>query len=251
MIDTHSHLLPWLDHGCPDLETSLLMAQEAAASGVSTIVCTPHLAEWSEPDIRRAGEVIEEVRGSLAAAGVELSLVLGFEIDMGIAVTADAERFRTLAIEGPGRAVLLETPYSGWPVFAEEAIFRMSTLGFVPVLAHPERNDRIQASSDLLARCLKAGAVAQATSGSLGGEFDRASTQTFFRLVSEGLIGLLASDAHAHRRKGWTMIPMLDALDGLVPEESLVALTEVNPARWRPCFTSKFCMNRFQTAPVR
>jgi protein-tyrosine phosphatase len=79
--------------------------------------------------------------------------------------------------------------------------------------------------------CLKAGAVAQATAGSLGGEFGRSAQRTFFRLISEGLVSLLASDAHSYRREGWTMGPMLAALEGRVSREDLVTLTEANPRR--------------------
>ncbi|OFW61960.1 MAG: hypothetical protein A2133_07135 [Actinobacteria bacterium RBG_16_64_13] len=231
MIDTHSHLLPWVDHGCPDMDTCVLMAGAAAASGISTVVCTPHLPEWDPALIQRAGEIIEEVRGALASAGVQLRLLLGFEVDVAVAATVDTERARSLAIEGSPGAILLEMPYVGWPVYMEETIFRLSTAGFVPVLAHPERNDRVHKSSELLEGCIKAGAVAQATAGSLGGEFGRASMRAFYRLLAEGSIQLLASDAHAHRRENWTMASMLASLEGMVAPRDVVRLTETNPSR--------------------
>lgn len=231
MIDTHSHLLAGVDHGCPDLATSVLMARAAADSGVAVVVCTPHLPEWDETLIGRAGMVLGETRAALEAAGVELELRLGFEVDLNVAATADTTRLSVLTIEGSRGAILLETPYSGWPPFVEETIFRLSTQGFVPVLAHPERNDRIQKSSDLLVRCLRAGAVAQGTAGSLSGIFGRTSEKTFFRLITEGLISLLASDAHSFQADGWTMGPMLAALKARVGESDLLTLTDDNPRR--------------------
>ncbi len=231
MIDTHSHLLPEIDHGCPDLETSLLMVRAAVSSGVSTIVCTPHLTEWDGAVIGRAGLMLRRVKAAVATAGDGPDLRLGFEVDLGIAATVDTTTLSALTIEDSWGAILLEMPYSGWPPFIEETIFRLSAAGFVPVLAHPERNERIQRSSELLAGCLKAGAVAQATAGSLGGEFGRSAERTFFRLISEGLISLLASDAHAYRSSSWTMHPMLEALEGRVSEDDLAAFTEINPRR--------------------
>lgn len=230
MIDTHSHVLPGLDHGCPDLETSVRMVRAAAESGVRTIVCTPHFLEWDEAFVRQAGEVIEEVRAALATAGVEVVLKLGFEVDLTVTVTVDLDTLRGLVFEGSGGAILLEVPFTGWLPYTEETIFRLSTNGFVPILAHPERNDRIQDSPELLTRCLKAGAVAQGTAGSLSGMFGRASEKTFFKLVSEGMMSLLASDAHSFQTDGWTMGPMLAALGDRVSPEDIAVLTDTNPA---------------------
>jgi protein-tyrosine phosphatase len=231
LIDTHSHLLPGVDHGCPDLPTCLHMAREAAASGVGTVICTPHLFEWDEPAIEQVWEVFAEVRAALTAADIQLELKLGFEVTVEVAAMVDLAKLRTVTIDGSGGAILVEMPYSGWPLYMEETLFRLSVAGFLPILAHPERNERIQENLSFLDGCLRAGAVAQGTAPSLGGEFGRASEQCFLQLLSEGSLSLLASDAHAFRREGWTMVPMFKALEGRVSKEDLVALTETNPAR--------------------
>jgi protein-tyrosine phosphatase len=230
VIDSHSHLLPGVDHGCPDIATSLHMAREAAASGVTTVICTPHLWDWDEPTMERVREVHAEMTTQLADAGIELELRLGFETSLDVAASVELEQLRAVTIDGSGGALLLEMPYSGWPVYIEDTIFRLSVAGFLPILAHPERNDRIQENMSLLDGCLRAGAVAQGTAPSLDGEFGRASEQTFLQMLLNGSMSLLASDAHAFRKDGWTMLPMLRSLEGRVPKEDLVALTETNPA---------------------
>jgi protein-tyrosine phosphatase len=207
------------------------MASAAAASGISTVVCTPHFPEWDETHISQTRAVLEDVRSAIAAAGIDLTLLLGFEVDLGVASMVDKEQLEALTIEGSDGAILLEMPYFGWPVFMEDMVFRLATTGFRPVFAHPERNDRIQRSSDLLVGCLRAGAVAQGTAASLTGEFGRSPAQTLRRLLTEGHIRLLSTDAHAYRKDGWTMEAMLTDLAGCAGEDSLALLTRANPAR--------------------
>ncbi len=231
MIDTHSHLLPGLDHGCPDMETALLMAREAAESGVTIVVCTPHLYEWDEDIIGRARIILGELRAEAEASGIALEFRLGFEVDLSVATGVEMDKLAALTIEGSQGALLLETPYHGWPPFIHDTIFRLSAAGFVPVLAHPERNDRIQESSNPLVECLNAGAVVQGTAGSLGGMFGRAPQRVFFRLIAEGLVSLVASDAHSFPRDNWTMGPMVRALAKQVSPEDIVLLTDTNPRR--------------------
>jgi protein-tyrosine phosphatase len=231
LIDTHSHLLPWVDHGCPDLETSVAMARAAAASRVHTVVCTPHLPDMDETAIKRAREVVDEVRAAITAAGIDLRLLLGFEVDVVVAATSETAVLESLAIEDSGGAIILETPFHGWPLFMEETIFRLSAAGMRPVLAHPERNDRVQKTPGLLGGCLEAGAVLQATAASASGEFGRDTEKAFFRLLGEGQASLLATDAHAYRTDGWTLTTILERVSGLLPADEVVRLVDENPSR--------------------
>ncbi len=231
MIDTHSHLLPGVDHGCPDLQTSIRMARAAAESGIRTVVCTPHLHALVPADLQRVHEVAQELRAELSGAGVSLELLVGFEVDLAVAAGREPEELRPLIIEGTPGAIVLEMPYEGWPHFLEETLFRLATNGFQPVLAHPERNDRVQESPEVLLSCLKAGAVAQATVASITGEFGRGPERAFRELLAQGAIGLLATDAHAYRTNGWNLSGVLEQLRVTVSEEDLTLLVEENPRR--------------------
>lgn len=42
MIDLHCHILPNVDDGAGNMETSLAMAKEAVTQGITHILCTPH-----------------------------------------------------------------------------------------------------------------------------------------------------------------------------------------------------------------
>jgi protein-tyrosine phosphatase len=261
IIDTHSHALPGVDHGSPDLETTLRMIGEASLRGTSTIVCTPHLYE---PDMRlvaRAREAHREVVAALKEQAIPVRLLLGFEVDLSVVATSDLDTIRSICINGadagegagssetsgtaepsgtaetssaaesPGRAVLIEMPYSGWPLFLEQTLFRLTAAGFLPILAHPERNERVRRSPDALAACLNAGAVAQGTAGSLSSMFRKQSMKTFHELLARGWFSLLASDAHSQPDYTWSLAPLLTELGKRLSAADRELLTEVNPAR--------------------
>jgi protein-tyrosine phosphatase len=236
MIDTHSHLLPFIDHGSPDLETTLLMARGAVAAGVETVVCTPHLYEFDQRLVAKACEVLDQAREALAQADVPLRLLLGFEVSVTVAAMADREALQSLCIEGSDQegssgSLLVEMPFQGWPIFLEETMFRLTADGFIPLLAHPERNDRVQRDPDVLKACFAAGAVAQGTAGSLSPLFRRDSLRAFHYLLAHGGYSLLASDAHFDTEYTWSPAPLLAELEGRVPAASLALLTGENPAR--------------------
>lgn len=231
MIDTHSHILPGLDDGSPDTSHSLRMAEAAATAGVTTVVCTPHLLDFDVSSIGRARETLEKFRSVLETSGIDLKLLLGFEVDVSVAATASDDELRLLTVEGSQGLLLVEMPHWGWPAYLLDTIFRLRTSGLTPVLAHPERNDRIQHSPGLLGECLDAGAVAQATAASLDGSFGRASKTAFSRHLSLGHVSILASDAHAHRLSSWTVASVVASLGRRLSDEDIDRLVRVNPGR--------------------
>ena len=76
MYDLHSHLLPGIDDGAPDYETSLVMAQAYVDQGVECVACTPHilpgLYQNSGPQIKAA---VAELQRRLDDAAIPLRLV--------------------------------------------------------------------------------------------------------------------------------------------------------------------------------
>lgn len=231
MIDTHSHILHGVDDGSASLDDSLQMAREAFAAGIREIVCTPHLDDPDSSVIWRAGDALAELRSRLEEEGVGLSLRLGFEVSANMALFCAVEDLAMVAIEGTDGAVLVEVPHHGWPSRLEETIFNMRTNGLTPVLAHPERNDHIQRDPELLARCIRAGAVAQATAASLGPDFGRGTQRAFLRHLSRGHISLMGTDAHHHRRASWNFADALRVIQKRLPGLDVGLLVEDNPSR--------------------
>lgn len=231
VIDTHSHLLPGIDDGAASLEESVELAREAATAGVREIVCTPHLRSSDDPSASRAADVLLEVQAALDADGIPIRIHLGYELEFSFAATLGPEELSRYTLGPTSSAILVEIPHEGWPPMAKEAVHRWRLTGFLPVLAHPERCDRVQRDPTLVGSLLRLGAVAQGTIPSLMGTFGPGSRRLFLRLLAGGAFSMLASDAHYGRtgvRDLWTGAQQVLRC---APGADIRLLTHDNPAR--------------------
>jgi protein-tyrosine phosphatase len=199
VIDLHCHLLPGIDDGAHDLGVSLEMAHMAVADGVKAIACTPHilpgLYENTGPQIRQATKALQLV---LEQEGIPLHLVTGADVHMVPDLAAGLQAGRLLSLNDT-RYVLVEPPHHVAPVRIEDFFFNLLVAGYVPVLTHPERLSWIEVQYAAIQRMVKAGVWMQITVGSLAGNFGRSALKWANRMLDEGCVHILASDAHDPR----------------------------------------------------
>ncbi len=195
-VDLHCHLLPGIDDGAPDWETTLSMARVAAADGIRTIVATPHWpldGETSGPLVR---ELAAEAQARLRAEEVPLRVLPGHELQIVWELEESLASGEALPL-GDSRFVLLETPYFELPSYLRDLIFRLQGQSYRPILAHPERNPTVQKDPARLQPLVEAGCLLQVNGGSLLGEFGSLPRRTARALMRRGWVQILASDAHS------------------------------------------------------
>jgi protein-tyrosine phosphatase len=225
MIDLHCHLLPGLDDGPVSLESALALAQLQVAAGVRVVAATPHVSPGMPNDAATIADGVTEMRVALRAAAISLEVVSGAEVDLGYALELSDEELRGLAL-GDGPWILLEVPLQP-DAPLEPIVARLRARGHEILLAHPERSPMLQRNPAMLHRLVGAGVLSQITARSLVGAFGRVVQRFSERLVEDGLVHVLASDAHdVQRRPPGLSAPALEA--GLAGE--LHALTHEIPA---------------------
>jgi protein-tyrosine phosphatase len=201
VIDLHSHVLPGVDDGARTQDDAVALARAAAEDGVAVLAATPHVRRDYPTSAETMERLVEELRAVLVADGIELELRTGGELALEFLDELPAEELPRFGLGG-SRALLVEFPYSGWPLGLGEQLFRLRARGFTPVLAHPERNDRVQADPARLAPLVDAGALVQLTAASVDGRLGRTPAAASRRLLELGLAHLLASDAHGPEIRG-------------------------------------------------
>lgn len=201
MIDLHSHLLPAIDDGANDAAAAVAMARMFVADGITTVACTPHILPGlyhnSGPGIRAA---VERLRVNLAEHGIDLTIVPGADAHMCPDFLSGLRSGHILTI-ADSRYVLVEPPHHTAPQRLEQFFFDLLVAGYVPILTHPERLTWINQHYDAVRRLAAGGVWMQITAGSVTGAFGKNAQYWAHRMLDEGLVHLLATDAHdVHRR---------------------------------------------------
>lgn len=202
-VDLHFHLLPGVDDGPADMEASLELALAAVGDGSGTVVATPHVrADLGVTDAVEIHARVLELRFALADAGIPLEVRCGGELGHELVGRMRQSELELLA-QGPSGArwVLVETPFHGIGADFHDATAELRDRGFGVLMAHPERS--ADASLDGAAGLrseLGAGSLAQLNALSLTGGHGEEACSAAWELIAEGLIAVVASDAHGPTR---------------------------------------------------
>ena len=194
MIDLHCHMLPGIDDGAGDLPWPWLMAQAAVADGIRVTACTPaHLSRFctrttppasAAPSPRCATELAR--RGHPARPG--------------------PGRRRAPGAGGPGRSAPGRIPTQrharpaagaalhGAPPRFEDAVFALAAAGYAG--HHPPGTAELDREPLRGVRAPGPTRGMQVTAGSVTGRFGRRPRYWAERLLDEGWVHILATDAH-------------------------------------------------------
>ena len=201
MIDLHCHILPGLDDGAADLDVSLAMARAFEADGVTVVACTPHILPGlypnSGPEIRKA---VARLQQTLDREEIPLRLVAGADNHIVSSFVAELRSGHLLSLADTSY-VLVEPPHHIPPPRMEDLFFALLVAGYVPILTHPERLTWINSHYQIIQRLVRGGVWMQITAGSLAGAFGRAAQYWAERMLDEGCVHVLATDAHDMDRR--------------------------------------------------
>jgi protein-tyrosine phosphatase len=231
MIDIHTHIIPSLDDGPPDMDTSVAMGRMAAQEGITAMISTSHSEESSAVGYQGMQQRLEEVRAAWAGEGLNIRLELGVEIFLTPDTLADLKSGRLWTLAG-SRYVLVEVPYQPWPAYTERALFELQLAGYLPILAHPERYTAIQADPNLMYSLAERGVLSQVTAGALLGDHGSPARRCAETLILHGLAQILSSDTHGltQRKRTPQLLHALEVAEGLVGAEAAQAMVNDNPA---------------------
>lgn len=194
-VDMHSHLIPGIDDGAPDLGTALELIKALYGLGYKKLYTTPHVMADLYPNSREAIlEGLEKVRQGITALGIPIEIHAAAEYYLD-------EQFEALLEEGqlltlPGNHVLVEMSFLSQPPNLFHNLFRMQTKGYSPILAHPERYLFLKDDFKQYYRLKEYGCKFQLNLLSLIGYYGKPVKINALKLLKKGMIDYLGTDLH-------------------------------------------------------
>ncbi len=196
LVETHCHILPGIDDGAPDVETSVKMVRRLKEQGAKAIILTPHYYS----DSISYGNFIENRN----AAFKQLTAALD-DTDPKLIPAAEVyiteylfnnENLKELCIGNSGYA-LIEHSFSC--DFSQKTYERLLNLnydfGIKPILAHIERYDALINDEYLLDEYINAGCLTQVNISSFS-DAPRGIRKKLIKYLESGRIHFIGSDCH-------------------------------------------------------
>ena len=197
--DMHSHLIPGIDDGAPDTETSLELITGLMDLGYKKIITTPHI---NGDVFRNTPEIIGDGRTAVLQAlqqegmKVEFRAAAEYLMDDYFAKTlSSGGSFLTLK----DNLVLIELSFVVPALNLKDMLFQLQLNGYQPILAHPERYLYFAGNKGWYDQLRDSGCYFQLNLLSFAGHYGREARDLALYLVKKGYVDYLGTDLHHSR----------------------------------------------------
>ncbi len=211
-VDMHSHLLPGIDDGSPDIATSLKLIKGMMELGYTKLVTTPHII-WDM--YKNTSEIIlqklELVREAVKAEG------LNVEINAAAEYFLDDHVEKLLKNNSPlltisGNMVLVEFSLAYPSHGLKDILFEMQMQNYQPVIAHPERYIYLEQNKEFYEELKDIGCLFQLNLLSLSGHYGKSAQELSNHLLKKKYYDLVGTDLHGFRHLEALRNPIMPSL---------------------------------------
>lgn len=197
LVDIHCHILPGIDDGSKDWETSLKLAQDAVDDGVTHALLTPHHLNGRYVNHKNdVSELTEQFKEKLKENNISLTVFPSQEVRLSGDLLSALDNDDILFCDEDGTYMLLEFPSESVPAYAKNTIFEIKKRAVTPIIVHPERNSGILRKPEILQELIEQGCFVQITASSYMGTFGKEIEDMSKRFIEAGQCACFASDAH-------------------------------------------------------
>ncbi|MEC9209410.1 MAG: CpsB/CapC family capsule biosynthesis tyrosine phosphatase [Bacteroidota bacterium] len=191
--DIHSHFIPGIDDGSPDMGTTMNLIQEMQKLGFSKVITSPHvMSDFYKNSSDTILKGLTAVRTELKEQNInmEIDAVAEYYLDYDFEQKIGKEKFLTFGDD----YILVELSFMEASKNLFDIIFKLQLEGYKVVLAHPERYHYFQMKDykDLVTR----GVLLQINWLSLIGYYSSQIKNITEDLIAQDMVSFLGTDCH-------------------------------------------------------
>ena len=227
-FDFHSHILPGIDDGSSSVEESVAMLRMESEQGIDCVVATPHFyPNYDSPErfLARRQRALEKLQEACAGNTGLPEVKVGAEVYFYSGIS-DSDVITELTIAGK-KCILIEMPAAPWTESMYRELEKITIKqGLTPVIAHIDRYIGPFRTCGIPERLAEMPVIVQANA-----EFflRRSTSAMALRMLREGRIHLLGSDAHNLKDRSPNLGEAMRKIEkklGAMPMEQMRVLAE-------------------------
>lgn len=201
-IDIHSHLLPGLDDGAPNVQISLYLLKKLLELGLKGFILTPHIYDEVFPNdhktIDNAHELLYAEMERLGLEDIYTHSAAEYMLGEKFEVLLDENALRAF----PSNFLLVELPWLAEPFQLEGTISKIIENGYYPIMAHPERYSFYFSQMSKYHELKEMGCLLQLNLLSSTGYYGKKAFETARYLIDNNMYDFLGTDLHNDRQLG-------------------------------------------------
>jgi protein-tyrosine phosphatase len=197
--DMHSHILPGIDDGAPDVATSIELIKGLMELGVNYSIATPHvISDLYRNTPETINTALVQLRQALLAAGID------YKVDAAAEYMMDAAFFKMIEDNEPlltikDKIILTEFSFGSIPDNPKQMSFNIITAGYTPILAHPERYSYFHNNYKAYHFLKELGFVLQVNLLSISGHYGPGVEKAARYILKHNLASYVGTDMHHDR----------------------------------------------------
>ncbi|MES2849350.1 MAG: CpsB/CapC family capsule biosynthesis tyrosine phosphatase [Bacteroidota bacterium] len=197
--DIHSHILPGIDDGSPDIETSLRLVKGIYDIGIRKTVATPHvISDMYRNTPETINNALDKLKIAVAAEGIDIEITAAAEYmldDYFLKLLRTQKEILPIH----KNIILTEQSYATPSSNLNEIAFELMTAGYKAIMAHPERYIFYQGRFDEFHHLKDMGFLLQVNLLSLTGYYGKPVAKAARYIFDNGLADLVGTDMHHER----------------------------------------------------
>lgn len=196
LIDIHSHILPGVDDGSDNYETSIRMLGRAAKDGISGMILTPH----NKPGRRhisfsKLSEKLEKLQNMMRERDIDIDLYIGNELYYRSGILEELQDGTAVTLADSHYVLVEFNPLENYD-YIRNGIYSLLMDGYYPILAHVERYRNVCGGNGRVDELVEMGCYIQANAASVMGQAGWGTKRFLGNLLKRRQVHFIATDAH-------------------------------------------------------